>query len=196
MKAIGYVDQMLGQKSFFVETAAASGKRTDPMFVEVLVGTIRNIIPWLVKKGFGLVPYRMIPPGTIGFVNMEDQVMVTLQPAFGGNVNTDLPKGWPQRFKAVVTAGFVDMGSKSVARRVKKRRRKNPKRYHSMSTFSGWMRAVNGILLKEINLGSWQLVKQPYEQWFTEGMRPSTAANIVIDGVSLGAIKRKYKRRR
>lgn len=58
------------------------------------------------------------------------------------------------------------------------------------------MSQVNGLLLREINLGSWALSPQPYEQWFVEGMRPLTAANIVIDGVSMGAIRQKRKRNR
>jgi hypothetical protein len=58
------------------------------------------------------------------------------------------------------------------------------------------MRQVNGLLLSEIGMGSWSLTKQPYEQWFVEGMRPVTAANIVIDGVSMGAIRQKRKRNR
>lgn len=197
MKAIDYID--LALKEVDGAELASHFIKTDPLFVDVVVAPYKKLMPWFPTRGFALVPPRVGLDAKLGLLNQADRILVRIDEAFGGRVSTDLPDGWPQKITALVTAGFIDLDSPAVRRRIDKGhrmpKRKNPNaRYHSIDTFSGWMRQVNGILLREIGLGSWQLTRQRYKEWFVEGMRPSTAANIVIDGVSTGQIKRKYKR--
>lgn len=195
MKAIDHIDKLLDD----VEGAdLATRYRTGygPIYVDVVVAPFKKLMPWFAKNGFALVPPVYGVPSKFAWMHQGDNVLATIQPAFGGQVNTDFPSGWPQKITALVEAGFLDMGSKAVKRRLSKHRKKNPGRYHSHSTFSDWMRDVNSILLKSIDLGSWHLTRQPYKRWYIEGMRPSTAANIVMDGFATGEVNRRYRRNR
>ena len=196
MKAIDYVDKAL--KEIDGADLASGYVKTSPMFVDVVAAPFKKLMPWFVQNGFALIPpkFGVSPPGTFAVLQQADNVFVSIEPAFGGKINTGFPEGWPQKITALVTAGFVDLGSPSVKRRMQKKRKNPGSRYRTEGTFSAWMTTVNGILLKDISLGSWQLTKQPYQEWFMEGMKPGTAANIVIDGVSTGQIKRRYKRKK
>lgn len=194
MKAIDHIDALLAEVKGS-DLATIYRKGYDPMYVDVVVAPFKKIMPWFVKRGFRLLPAALGIASKFAWLHEQDRVMVTIQEAFGGRVDTEFPKGWPQRITTLVEAGFVDLDSPATARRMAAKRKRNPdQRYRSSSTFSGWMNQVNGILLRNIRLGSWQLTRQSYQQWFAEGMQPSTAANIVIDGVSVGSIRRKYKR--
>ena len=198
MKAIDHIDALLAEVKG-ADLATSYRKGYDPMYVDVVVAPFKKLMPWFLKCGFKLFPPALGIASKFAWLHEQDRVMVTIQEAFGSRVDTEFPKGWPQRITTLVEAGFTDIDSPVVARRLaeKHKRKRNPdQRYHSSSTFSGWMNQVNGILLRTIRLGSWQLTRQSYQQWFAEGMQPSTAANIVIDGVSVGSIRRKYKRSR
>ena len=74
-----------------------------------------------------------------------------------------------------------------------KRKRKPP----SIDTWYGWSRRVSGILLNELKLGLWQITGQSeYKKWFAEGMRPTTAANAIIDAFDMGIVKRRPRRKK
>ena len=194
MKAIDYIDELL--KNDWADLSSDFMSRVSPTYVDVVVAPFKKLMPWLADHGFALIPPKLGVPSVFSWMNRKDNVVVTIQEAFGGKISTGFPAGWPQKIRAMVTAGFIDLGSSALGRMIK--RKKNPGthsgRYHEASTFREWMNRVNGMLLRDIGLGSWQLTKQPYQQWFVEGMKPGTAANIVIDGVSTGQIKRRYKR--
>jgi len=194
MKSIDYIDKVVAE----VDGAdlATAYKAMDPLFVDVVIAPYKKFLPWMVQHGFKLVPPRLGSDAALGLINEEARILVVVQQAFGGKVATGFPAGWIQKITALVTAGFLDLDSPGVRRRVESRRKNPSPRYHNIGTLTGWKNALNGILLKDIGLGTWQLTEQRYEEWFAEGMRPSTAANIVIDGVSTGQIRRKYRRNR
>lgn len=193
MKAIDYVDLVL--KEVDGADVASAFIKTDPMMVEVVAAPFKLLMPWLRDHGFLLVPPKLGVVSKFAWVSSDHTVLVTIQPAFGGSVRTNFPEGWPQSITALVTAGWMDLGSKAVARRVAKKRKKNPSGPRP-GTFSYWMRKLNGILLRDIDLGTWHLTRQPYREMFESGIKPLAAANAVIDGVSSGEIKRRYKRKK
>lgn len=199
MKAIRWIEKILNEVPNAEVTYA--GGPADPAFVDFVAARFDEIVPWLRDQGFALIP-TFGSAREVRMVSGDLDVMAVVYNAMGGNVDTGLPQGFPQRMRAIVQVGFIDLNSPSFLASIHhrlpgKKRRKNPaSRYHGIGTLSGWMHTLNGILLKEIGLGTWQITKQPYEQWFVEGMRPSTAANIIIDGISMGAIRRRYKRKR
>lgn len=208
MKAIRWIEKILDEVPG-AEISYAGGP-ADPAFVDFVAAPFKAIVPWLDDHGFALIPmvgatreFRMVSP--------DRKVAAVGYNAMGGKVATGFPPGLPQQMMAIVQVGFVDLFSPSfqqsipqrlalglVQKAARKRRRKNPNRRPPPrpGTFSAWMRQVNSILLKEIGFGSWQLTRQRYQQWFIEGMRPSTAANIVIDGWAMGVVNRRYKRKR
>ena len=74
-----------------------------------------------------------------------------------------------------------------------KRKRKPP----SIDTWYGWSRKVSGILLNELGLGLWQITGQSeYKKWFAEGMRPTTAANAIMDAYEMGIVRKRPKSRK
>lgn len=60
-------------------------------------------------------------------------------------------------------------------------------------TFREWMRKVNGLMLSEISVGTWSIKAMPYERWFAQGMKPRTAANLLIDMLSMGVGARRRR---
>lgn len=164
--------------------------------VDVVVVAFKELVPWLMQNEFKLLS-RMPDVGVAAMLQPEHGVIATIQEAFGGKVDTNFPSPFPGKVSAVVTIGFADLGTQ--VPRTSRRRTRNPnarRRPSRPGTFSAWMRSVNGILLREQDVGTWQLSpKQRFEEWFVTGMRPSTAANIIIDGLSTGQIRLKKARR-
>lgn len=72
-------------------------------------------------------------------------------------------------------------------------------------SYSEWSRKLNGILLKTVGVGSWQIVEEdtrkplPLKTWWGEGHSAARVANAIVDMVSLGqarAVKYRKGRRR
>jgi hypothetical protein len=205
MKAIRWIEKLLDEVPG--TDISYAGGPADPAFVDFVAGRFDKIVPWLVKKGFVLIP--MSSRTEFRMASKDKKTAAIGYNAMGKMVKTDFPAGLPQQMRMIIQVGFIDLTSPSfkasLGQRLaiglmQKRLMENPvkkkRKPPRAGTYSAWLRKINGILLKEINLGTWHLVKQPYEQWFVEGMRPSTVANIIIDGVSMGQIARKYKRKR
>lgn len=160
-------------------------------FADVVLVPFKAARAWMLEHGFQLLPSA--GDRSIGMLQPKHHVMITIQPAFGGLVETGFPEGLPQQISSMVTLGFADLQRRARAPRKNPTGRRPPR----PGTLSAWMRDVNSILLKEQGVGTWQLSpKQSYESWFVTGMRPSTAANILIDGLSTGQITVRRRRRR
>lgn len=94
---------------------AARYVKVDPSFAEVLVGPVKEIVPWLEGKGYRLMAFTIELSGFV-MIHPKKMVGVQITPAFGGDVTLDVKTRIKNKvaktrvtIKAIVEATFKDI---------------------------------------------------------------------------------------